>query len=256
MNDTTLDRPAVPSAVRYDLRRAESRGRLRLDWLDARFSFSFGPYRDPARERFGPLLALNDDRVQPGTGFAMHPHRDLEIMIVPLAGRVEHRDDQGRHGIVEPGQSQFMRAGRGIRHSQTNPSRHEIDHHLQIWIEPRRRGLEPAVEQRSLPPAVPGCWRVVADPDGVDGGFRIDQDARVLLGEAGCAAPLSIDIRAGRSLYLHVAGGELLVALDGPAHTLQDGDALALFVPPPRLVLRARAWARVLAFDVPAVAAP
>jgi redox-sensitive bicupin YhaK (pirin superfamily) len=121
------------------IRRSAERGCLSNDWLDARFSFSFGPWRDARWDRFGPLLALNEDVVQPGTGFAMHPHADLEILIVPHTGLVEHRDSEGGHGIVHPGEVQMMRAGRGIRHSQMNPSPDTPDHHFQVWIEPRRR---------------------------------------------------------------------------------------------------------------------
>ena len=106
----------------FEIRRSAERGTMRTDWLDARFSFSFDNYVDPHRMRFGPLLALNDDRVQPGTGFPMHPHHDLEIVMLPRSGAVEHRDNQGREMLVHPGELQWMRAGSGIRHRQWNIS--------------------------------------------------------------------------------------------------------------------------------------
>jgi redox-sensitive bicupin YhaK (pirin superfamily) len=125
----------------FQIRRATDRGHFANDWLEARFSFSFGSWHDPRWPRFGPLLAINEDRVQPERGFAMHPHDNLEILMLPRRGRIEHRDNFGGHAVIAPGELLFMRAGTGIRHSQMNPSVDEIDHHFQIWLAPRTAGL-------------------------------------------------------------------------------------------------------------------
>lgn len=243
------------TATRHEIRRAESRGSFRNDWLDARFSFSFGSYRDPARERFGPLLALNEDVVRPGTGFAMHPHTDLEIFIVPRTGTVEHRDSQGRHALVSRGEVQMMRAGHGIRHSQMNPSADTPDHHFQIWLEPRRRGLEPRIEQRRFGEPAPGHWMLVVSPGGEARSLVVDQDAWVHLGALQDGRTLPLGGRPGRSQYLHVMSGE--VRFDdgfGGADELRRGDALACFDAAPRLTLHGTGVAELLLFDVPAVA--
>ena len=133
------------------------RGTFSNDGLHARFSFAFGEWQDPARQGFGPLRALNEDIVQPGTGFDMHGHRDLDIFMLPLAGAVEHRDSLGHLARVGPGQVQRMFAGSGIRHSQMNASTTEIDHHLQIWLKPPRAGGRPpsrrATSTSSVSPA-------------------------------------------------------------------------------------------------------
>jgi hypothetical protein len=62
------------------LRRAAERGRTRIDWLDSRHTFSFGEYHDARYMGFGTLRVINDDRVEPGQGFATHGHRDMEII--------------------------------------------------------------------------------------------------------------------------------------------------------------------------------
>lgn len=249
MNSTTT------TTRSFEIRRADSRGRFRNDWLDARFSFSFGSYRDPARDRFGPLLALNEDVVRPGSGFAMHPHTDLEIFIVPRTGTVEHRDSQGRHALVARGEVQMMRAGHGIRHSQMNPSADTPDHHFQIWLEPRRRGLEPRVEQRRFGEPLPGRWMLVVSPDGEARSLVVDQDARVHLGALQAGETLPIGGRPGRSQYLHVMSGEVSLD-DGGADgaRLQHGDALACVDAAPHLLLRGTGAAELLLFDLPAVA--
>jgi redox-sensitive bicupin YhaK (pirin superfamily) len=234
----------------HQIRRSASRGHLRSDWLDARFSFSFASYRDPLRTRFGPLLALNEDRVQPQTGFAMHPHRDLEILMIPLQGEIEHRDSQGGHAVVRCGDVQFMRTGRGIQHSQMNPSTDTVNHHLQIWLEPRTRDLEPSVEQRPLPATTASPWTCIASPDGRGDSFAIDAD--VTVEQAALAAQDWLEIAPqGRRRYLHVVSGEVAIHLDGGLEVmLRDGDALVAIDDRERLQLHGvAAVTRLVSFE-------
>jgi redox-sensitive bicupin YhaK (pirin superfamily) len=213
-----------------ELRPGSQRGAFANSWLNARFSFSFGSYQEPGREGFGPLRALNEDLIQPGTGFDMHPHRDLDIFILPLTGVVEHRDSLGNHAHVRPGQVQKMHAGSGIQHSQMNASTSSLDHHLQIWLTPRFVGGTPSVETRSFDLfGRPGGWCPVISSDGRDGSFAIDRDClmattRVLPGEPATWRP-----RSGSMLYLHAIDGSAEARV-GEARTLEleAGDALAI----------------------------
>lgn len=232
-----------------EIRRAHTRGAMRTGWLDARFSFSFADYHDAARPRFGPLLALNEDRVQPDTGFPMHPHRDIEIVMLPLAGAVEHHDDLGGHAIVRPGQWQWMRAGTGIRHRQWNPSPEVPDHHLQIWLEPRQRGLQPLAQTFSLQRPASGVWQTLVSPQASGGARDIGVDATVSLGMAAAAPTLACAPHAG-GRYLHVVDGRVEAMLEGHAVTALDaGDAMVFFDHAPHLQLRSAAGARLLRFD-------
>ncbi|GIL06361.1 pirin family protein [Betaproteobacteria bacterium PRO7] len=202
------------------LRKAADRGAFRNHWLDARFSFSFGAYRDPAFDGYSDLWVLNDDRVAPGGGFDWHSHRDVEVMSYPLAGRVEHRDSIGNRVVLGPGDVHLMRAGTGISHSEMNASASEPEHHLQWWIRPAQRG------------AVPGYWslhvgraeklnrlRLLAAPGGPDGVLPLAQDARVYAVIVD-GATLDHAPPAGRRIYLHVARGKL--TLNG--QSLAEGD--------------------------------
>lgn len=229
------------------IRRGEDRGHFGNDWLDARFSFSFGHWHDPAWPRFGPLLAINEDRVQPGTGFAMHPHADLEILMLPRRGCVEHRDDRGGHAVIRPGELQHLRAGSGLRHSQTNPSADEVDHHFQLWLAPRTRGLPPRVQTHRPALPLPGHWQVLASGLG-EGGADIDADATVAWGRAGPGAPLALPSRPGRRRYLHVMAGVLTVQ----GRRLQAGDALVLHDAGLTLQLHAETDSELLGFEMPA----
>lgn len=232
----------------FQIRRAADRGHFANDWLDARFSFSFGGWHDPLWPRCGPLLAINEDRVQPGRGFAMHPHDNLEILMLPRRGWIEHRDNLGGHAIVAPGELLFMRAGAGIRHSQMNPSADEIDHHFQIWLAPRTSGLRPCVQTLPLAPPAAGGWVVLAS--GADaGGMPIDADATVWWGRAETGAPLVLPAWPGTGRYLHVMRGGLSVN----GQPLHAGDALVMPDATWPVTLTSEHGAEVLGFELPAV---
>lgn len=216
--------------IDIEVRLGSQRGSFANHWLQARFSFSFGAYQQPGREGFGPLRALNEDIVQPGTGFDMHPHRDLDIFMLPLAGVVEHRDSLGNLAWVRPGQVQRMAAGSGIRHSQTNASRLALDHHLQIWQTLRLAGATPTVEARDFDLfGRHGEWCPVISPDGRDGSFVFDDafmaTTGLAEGEAATWRP-----REGSMVYLHTIDGNAVVRVgkDGQEFRCGAGDALAI----------------------------
>src|SRR3954466_3094761 len=122
-------------------------------WLQTYWHFSFSDYYDPDNLGFGPLRVFNDDVVQPGGGFPMHPHRDMEIITYVTDGQLEHRDHLGNRGVIHPGEVQVMSAGKGIMHSEFNHSKEKAVHLLQLWVMPRTRGSKPRWEQKPFTPA-------------------------------------------------------------------------------------------------------
>jgi redox-sensitive bicupin YhaK (pirin superfamily) len=133
-----------------DVRPAAGRFHTRIDWLDSWHSFSFGEFYDPANTHHGLLRVSNDDVVAPGQGFAMHPHRDMEIVTWVLEGSLEHRDTEGNVGLITRNVAQRMSAGTGIRHSETNASTTEPVHLLQMWVPPDTPGIPPGYEQQDV----------------------------------------------------------------------------------------------------------
>jgi len=226
------DKTAEAQPNRWQLRLAKDRGQANLGWLTARFSFSFGPwYIDPANTGFGALVALNEDVTQPGTGFAPHPHADLEILLYSLSGSIEHRDSLGNHAIVRPGDVQRMSAGAGITHSQMNASTSEEEHHLQIWLRPSTSGLDPSVEMAHFPDAAKrNRLCLLASANGEPGALSLNQDARIYATLLDPGVHLACALRPDRAAYLHVARGQIVVAARGSALTwrLGAGDALSL----------------------------
>ncbi|BBI69208.1 hypothetical protein PKHYL_33990 [Psychrobacter sp. KH172YL61] len=104
---------------------ADSRGDANHGWLKSRHTFSFANYYNPERMGFGVLRVINDDFVIGGQGFGKHSHRDMEIISIPLAGKLAHGDSIGNEGMIETGEIQVMSAGTGITHSEMNGSREE-----------------------------------------------------------------------------------------------------------------------------------
>ena len=132
------------------LRKAAERGHFDHGWLDTYHTFSFGDYYDPAHLGFRSLRVINDDRVQPGQGFGMHGHRDMEIVTYVLEGALQHKDSLGNGSIIRAGELQRMTAGTGVRHSEFNPSDKEAVHLYQIWLLPERKGLTPSYEELAV----------------------------------------------------------------------------------------------------------
>ncbi len=128
------------------LHKSHTRGHFNHGWLRTSHSFSFADYYDPQRMNFGALRVLNDDSLDPGTGFDMHTHHNMEIISIPLSGALEHRDSLGNTSVLHSGEIQVMSAGTGIRHSEYNANHDQNAEFLQIWIIPDRMNVQPRYE--------------------------------------------------------------------------------------------------------------
>lgn len=178
-------------------------GTFANDWLDAHYHFSFADYHDLRRMGLGALRVWNDDLIAPGTGFAPHGHRDMEIVTYVREGAISHEDSLGHKGRTEAGQVQVMSAGSGIVHAEYNHDTQPC-RLFQIWIAPRERGLAPRWETRPFP-RTHGRFEVLASGHPEDGAPLIAQDARVL--SAILDPGTTLVHRPGPSAYLVAAKG-------------------------------------------------
>lgn len=193
-----------------DVIHADSRGSADHGWLQAKHTFSFANYYDPARMQFGSLRVINEDRVAPGQGFGTHPHRDMEIITYIIAGAVEHKDSMGNGTVITAGEIQRMTAGTGVLHSEFNPSDDEELHLLQIWILAEKVGLEPGYEQsRFTRDDKLNRLRLVASHDGRDGSLTIHQDVDLYASLLEDKQTVTHPVAAGRKLFIQVIRGEL-----------------------------------------------
>jgi quercetin 2,3-dioxygenase len=219
---------------RIDVRAARERPKTKISWLDSKHSFSFGSHYDAANTHHGLLLVNNDDRVDPGTGFETHPHRDMEIVTWVLSGSLVHQDSTGTSGVIYPGLAQRMSAGTGILHSEKNdswrvsggPEHAEPVHFVQMWVVPDEGGITPGYEQLeidgellsgSLVPVASGMSKH-------DGAAAIHISNRyAALYAARLDAGQSIELPEAPYLHLFVPRGSITLEGGGP---LSEGDAV------------------------------
>lgn len=228
------------------IRRSNDRGGGDYGWLNTRHTFSFDQYYDPKWMGFRSLRVINEDIVAPGIGFPTHPHRDMEIITYVLSGELEHKDSLGTGSIILPGDGQRMTAGRGIRHSEFNPSHSDTAHFLQIWIMPEQRGLEPSYEQKSFPESEKrGKFRIIASLDGENGSVKIRQDAKLLVSLLTAEETVTHTLAKDRHAWVQIAKGE--VELNG--EKLYQGDGAAISNEQ-KLSIKGEKDSEVLLFDL------
>jgi len=205
------------------LHTAESRGRANLGWLNSYHSFSFGSFYDPERMNFGALRVLNDDTVDKGMGFGTHPHRDMEIISIPLEGELEHQDSLGNTHVIRKDDIQIMSAGTGIQHSEYNRSKEELTKFLQIWLIPREEGVTPRYDQITLSTEEKQKDIVqILSPNQVDAGVWTHQDAWFHLVNAKQAKEVPYQYKKeGNGLYIFVLEGSATV--EGQSLDARDG---------------------------------
>ena len=209
--------------MKKTLHKADTRGVAEHGWLSSRHTFSFAEYRDPERMRFGLLRVINDDVVQPGMGFGTHPHENMEIISIPLAGELHHKDSMGNVEKIMKGEVQVMSAGTGVTHSEFNGSESEVVNFLQIWVIPENRGIEPRYDQKLFSTDErQGRLQNIVSPNRNDDGIWINQQAWFWLGDFKAGQSESYTIRkSGNGVYYFVLEGT--IAIVGEQLERRDG---------------------------------
>lgn len=162
----------------------ETRGHANHGWLDSKHTFSFARYFNPSRMGFGLLRVVNDDRVIGGEGFGTHPHDNMEIVSIPLAGDLAHKDSMGHEEIIHHGEIQVMSAGTGITHSEYNANHDRDVEFFQIWIFPREQGVKPRYDQKAFDfEKKINDLTLVVSPDGADESLWVNQDVWFSIGD-------------------------------------------------------------------------
>jgi Pirin-related protein len=214
------------SRMKTILHSANMRGNAQHGWLSTYHSFSFADYYNPDMMGFGMLRVLNDDTIQPGQGFGLHPHQNMEIVTIPLHGKLEHKDNTGGGGVIALGEIQVMSAGTGVYHSEFNASQMEPVSLLQIWVMPEKQDLSPRYDQQRFDDTLfhNSIYRVVA-PKGTEG-LWINQQTWFSLArfDAGEGDTYRFSSQ-GSGVYCFVIEGKVVVA----DNVLNRRDALGIW---------------------------
>ncbi|MBC7634759.1 MAG: pirin family protein [Acetobacteraceae bacterium] len=201
-------------------------GRFQNEWLNARYHFSFGQYRDRARMGVGNLVVWNDDEIAPGTGFDPHSHKEMEIITYVRQGAITHKDSLGNEGRTEAGDVQVMHAGTGIQHAEYNRET-EATRLFQIWIHPDTPGAKPGWGARSFPKSAASGLIALADGrPGADGSaLPLNANAALFAGTLQTGQTITHRFGPGRVGYLVPATGAITV--NGIAAGTRDGVTIA-----------------------------
>ena len=206
---------------------ADSRGNANHGWLKSKHTFSFANYHDPERMGFGALRVINDDFVIGGQGFGKHSHRDMEIISIPLSGKLGHGDNIGNNGIIETGEIQVMSAGTGITHSEMNGDDKEEVKFLQIWVIPNKMNVEPRYQQVRMDDILkPNEFNQVLSPNADDAGVWIHQDAWFSMGDFDKGVTHTYQLKdPNNGVYVFVISGKVVVN----GNTLDTRDGLGVW---------------------------
>jgi quercetin 2,3-dioxygenase len=206
-------------------RKAE-RGIKDIGWLRSNFSFSFSDYYNPLKSAFGTLVAFNDDFLEPGKGFGIHPHTNMEIISVLLKGKMNHIDSMGYKTVIEPGGVQIMSAGSGLRHEEYNIGEEEVSF-LQIWIQPKLQNITPRYQQRSFPQEkrINQLKTIVSSEEGLEHCW-INQNAKLSLGYFETAQEITYTLDPlNKCVFIFAIDGKIRV--DGT--DIEERDAIGLW---------------------------
>lgn len=224
------------------------RGTANHGWLEAKHTFSFASWHNPDRIHFGALRVLNDDRVAPGMGFPTHPHDNMEIITIPLSGKLQHKDNMGNEGVIENGEIQIMSAGTGVTHSEYNPDHDNELRLFQIWIFPDKRNVEPRYQQLKINAFnEKNSWIQLLSPNADDDGGWIHQQAWISYLDVEKGIAVSYTRHSSNSgLFVMNIEGEFTI----DELTLHNRDAVGL-VDAEEFSLKAQHDSKVLLIEVP-----
>lgn len=233
--------------MRRIIDRATSRGLSRSSWLTSFHTFSFNEYFNLERAGWGALKAINDDTVKPSSGFGMHPHKNMEIVSIPLAGELTHQDSQGNSKTIRYGEIQTMSAGTGIIHNEMNNSVTDGLQFLQIWIQPKKNGLNPEYHYHKLYKILEqNKLKLIVSPND-EAPATLNQNAWISLGDFDEGFGDDYELHGkDQGVYIFVIDGDIQ-ANEESLH-LRDGLGLAGLN---KVVIKANKPSRVLLIEIP-----
>lgn len=231
------------------LHKSEDRGYADHSWLKAAHSFSFANYYDSEKVNFGKLRVLNDDIVAPGKGFDLHPHKDMEIITIPLSGSLRHKDNMGNQEIISAGEVQVMSAGFGIWHSEYNASATEELNLFQIWIITNRTGHNPRYNQKFFDSSErTDKWQLLVSPNGREDSLWINQNAFISVFDSNIADSAVYKLNdQSNGVYFMLTEGEVKIN----EQVLKTRDAIGVWDNAEPLEISFQQPSKILAIEVP-----
>lgn len=233
--------------MKTTIHKANTRGFANHGWLKSHHTFSFANYQNPERMNFGMLRVLNDDVVQPKMGFGTHPHRNMEIISIPISGALSHKDSMDNKRAIEVGEVQVMSAGTGLTHSEFNDSKTEETNFLQLWIIPEQQEVAPYYNQKFFDEADrKNKFQTLVSPKGklIEGSLPINQQGYISM----------IDLDEDFEAEYHLKNGAYFFLIEGEVsiadEVLEKRDAIGI-TEIDKVSVKATSKSKLLVIDVP-----
>ncbi|WP_341222315.1 pirin family protein [Polaribacter atrinae] len=229
------------------LHKSTTRGYANHGWLKSHHTFSFANYQNPERMNFGMLRVLNDDVVQPKMGFGTHPHKNMEIISIPISGALSHKDSMDNKRSIEVGEVQVMSAGTGLTHSEFNDSKTDEVNFLQLWIIPEAENVTPYYNQKMFNEAErKNKFQVFVSPKDnlVEGSLPINQQGYISMVDLDKDSEITYQPKKGA--YFFLIEGEVIVADE----ILEKRDAIGI-TDAKNISIKANSSSKLLVVDVP-----
>jgi redox-sensitive bicupin YhaK (pirin superfamily) len=233
--------------MKKTIHKADSRGHADHGWLKSYHTFSFAGYQNPERMNFGMLRVLNDDIVQPKMGFGTHPHKNMEIISIPISGALSHKDSMNNQRSIEVGEVQVMSAGRGLTHSEFNDNKTDETNFLQLWIIPETQDVKPYYNQKMFDEnGRKNKFQTLVSPvdKQVEGSLPIHQQGYIYMIDLDEGTQTNYELKNGA--YFFLIDGEISVADE----TLEKRDAIGI-TETDNVFVRALRNSKLLIIDVP-----
>ena len=231
------------------IHKAASRGYADHGWLRSYHTFSFASYQNSERMNFGMLRVLNDDVVQPEMGFGTHPHRNMEIISIPISGALSHTDSIGNKRSIEVGEVQVMSAGTGLKHSEFNDSKINAVNFLQLWIIPEIENITPYYNQKIFEALErKNKFQVLVSPKDkqVVGSLPINQQGYISMIDLDKGFETKYDLKNGA--YFFLIEGEVLIEDEN----LEKRDAIGI-IEKNKVNIKANKSSKLLVIDIPMI---
>ncbi len=236
--------------MKFILHPSNERGHANHGWLNAYHSFSFASWYNPKKSHFGALRVLNDDIIAAGMGFGTHPHDNMEIVTIPLAGAIAHKDSMGNSGIINTGDVQIMSAGTGVQHSEFNASKTEELNLFQLWVFPKEKEITPRYEQKTFQfDKTNNAFTTLVSPTREGESVWINQDAFFSIGTFDENKTFDYKIK-------HPGNGAFIMIIDGIVNIidqkLQKRDAIGIWESD-TIIMKTEKTSKILVVEVPMI---